>query len=101
MTVVGAVGRRALRRAAQLSWKLRLQPSPPGWIDLALGVPMMDTTRARTELGWEPSVTSLEALDDLLRGMRNAEGAPTPPLEPTAGGPMRAREVATGVGQKQ
>src|SRR5215203_668837 len=92
---------RALRAAADLSWKLRLQPSPPGWIDLALGVPMMDTTRARTELGWEPTMTSLEALDDLLQGIRNAEGAPTPPLEPGAGGPMRAREVATGIGQRQ
>lgn len=91
----------ALRGAAQLSWKLRLQPSPPGWVDLALGVPMMDTTRARTELGWEPSVSSLDALEDLLDGMRHAEGGPTPPLEPTAGGPMRAREVATGVGQRQ
>lgn len=92
---------RALRTAADLSWKLRLQPSPPGWIDLALGVPMMDTTRAREELGWEPTLTSLEALDDLLRGLRNAEGAPTPPLEPHAGGPLRARELATGVGQRQ
>lgn len=92
---------KALRAAADLSWKLRLQPSPPGWIDLALGVPMMDTTRAREELGWEPALTSLEALDDLLEGLRNAEGGPTPPLEPTAGGPMRARELATGIGQRQ
>lgn len=91
----------ALRGAAGLSWKLRLQPTSPGWIDLALGVPMMDTTRARTELGWEPSVSSLDALEDLLQGMRHAEGGPTPPLEPTAGGPMRAREVATGIGQTQ
>jgi len=91
----------ALRAAADLSWKLRLQPTSPGWLDLALGVPMMDTSRAREELGWEPTVTSLEALDDLLKGMRNAEGAPTPPLDPGAGGPMRAREVATGVGRKQ
>lgn len=92
---------KALRAAADLSWKLRLQPSPPGWIDLALGVPMMDSTRAREELGWEPTMTSLEALDDLLKGLRNAEGASTPPLEPAAGGPMRARELATGVGQRQ
>jgi UDP-glucose 4-epimerase len=92
---------KALRAAADLSWKLRLQPSPPGWVDLALGVPMMDTTRAREELGWEPTLTSLEALDDLLKGLRNAEGGPTPPLEPSAGGPMRAREFATGVGQRQ
>jgi UDP-glucose 4-epimerase len=90
-----------LRGAASLSWNLRLQPSSPGWIDLALGVPTMDTTRAREELGWEPTVSSLDALGDLLDGMRHAEGAPTPPLEPTAGGPLRVREFATGVGQKQ
>jgi UDP-glucose 4-epimerase len=91
----------ALRGAASLSWKLRLQPSPPGWIDLALGVPMMDTARAREELGWEPSVSSLDALEDLLQGMRHAKGGPTPPLQPTASGPLRAREVATGVGRSQ
>lgn len=91
----------ALRAAASLSWKLRLQPSSPGWIDLALGVPTMDTSRAREQLGWEPKRTSLEALDDLLEGMRHAEGAPTPPLEATAGGPLRVRELVTGVGQKQ
>lgn len=91
----------ALRGAASLTWKLRLQPTSPGWLDLALGVPAMDTSRARDELGWEPSVSSLDALEDLLQGMRNAEGGPTPPLDPTAGGPLRSREVATGVGQTQ
>jgi len=91
----------ALRGAAQVSWKLRLQPTSPGWIDLALGVPMMDTGRARAELGWEPSVSSLDALEDVLQGMRHADGGPTPPLEPTAGGPMRSGEVATGLGQTQ
>lgn len=91
----------ALRVAADLTWKLRLQPSSPGWIDLALGVPAMDTSRARELLGWEPQFTSLQALEDLLGGLRNAEGGPTPPLEPNAGGPMRIRELATGVGQRQ
>jgi nucleoside-diphosphate-sugar epimerase len=90
-----------LRAAADVTWKLRLQPSPPGWIDLALGVPMMDTSRARKELGWEPTASSLDALGDLLRGLRHAEGAPTPPLDPTAGGQARMREVATSAGQKQ
>ena len=90
-----------LRGAASLTWKLHLQPTPPGWLDLALGVPSMDTTRAREELGWEPTVSSLDALEDLLQGMRNADGGSTPPLEPTAGGPVRAREVATGVGKTQ
>jgi nucleoside-diphosphate-sugar epimerase len=91
----------ALRRAAELSWRLRLQPTSPGWIDLALGVPTMDTSRARDLLGWKPRFDSLEALDDLLGGMRSGEGAPTPPLEPHAGGPWRVREVATGVGRTQ
>jgi nucleoside-diphosphate-sugar epimerase len=91
----------ALRAAADLTWKMRLQPTSPGWLDLALGVPTMDTGRAREQLGWEPEMDSLQALDDLMRGMRNAEGAPTPPLEPKAGGPLRAGEFATGVGQKQ
>jgi UDP-glucose 4-epimerase len=91
----------ALRAAADLTWKLRLQPSSPGWIDLALGVPTMDTSRARELLGWEPKVTSLQALDELLAGLRHAEGGPTPPLEPKAGGPLRIKELATGVGQRQ
>lgn len=91
----------ALRVAADLTWKLRLQPTSPGWLDLALGVPAMDTSRAREQLGWEPTIDSLQALDDLMRGIRNAEGAPTPPLEPKAGGPLRVGEFATGVGQKQ
>src|SRR3954471_9884072 len=28
----------ALRRAADLTWRMRLQPSPVGWVDMALGV---------------------------------------------------------------
>jgi UDP-glucose 4-epimerase len=92
---------RLLRAAADLSWRLRLQPSPPGWIDLALGVPLMDTTRAAEELGWNPSLSSLEALEDLLGGLRGGEGFPTPPLHPQAGGPARIRELATGVGGRQ
>ena len=35
-----------LRGAAALTWKLRLQPSPPGWIDLALQTPLLDASRA-------------------------------------------------------
>jgi nucleoside-diphosphate-sugar epimerase len=91
----------ALRIAAELSWRLRMQPSSPGWIDLALGVPMMDTARAREELGWTPRTSSLAALGELLSGLRHAEGGPTPPLERGAGGPARVRELATGLGQRQ
>ena len=88
-----------LRAGAAASWKLRLQPTPPGWLYLALGVPIMDITRAREELGWQPRFTSARALLDLLGGMRDSAGLQTPPLRPDAGGPMRMREFATGVGR--
>jgi len=91
---------RVLRTAALASWKLRLQPTPPGWVDMALNVPLLDSTRAREELGWEPRHGSREALLDLMAGLREGDGAETPPLAPRAGGPMRIRELLTGVGRR-
>jgi UDP-glucose 4-epimerase len=88
------------RGLASLSWRLRLQPTPEGWLDLALGVPIMDTTRARTELGWRPARDSGQALLELIDGLREGAGAPTPPLDPTTGGPVRLRELLTGVGAR-
>jgi nucleoside-diphosphate-sugar epimerase len=90
-----------VRTAAALSYKLRLQPSEPGWLDMALGVPLMDTARAREELGWTPARTSVEALKELLAGIRERRGIDTPPLAPDTGGPLRVREVLSGVGQRQ
>jgi UDP-glucose 4-epimerase len=87
-----------LRGAAALSWKLRLQPSPPGWIDLALGVPLMDTSRARRVLGWEPRRTAVEALTELLDGLHDGADFPTPPLSSETTAPMRKQELRTGVG---
>jgi hypothetical protein len=90
---------RVLRAAAALTWRARLQPTPEGWLDMGLAVPVMDTTRARTELGWTPRRGAGEALLELLDGMRRRDGWPTPPLDPGAGGPLRVRELLTGVGR--
>jgi UDP-glucose 4-epimerase len=87
-----------LRRAAGLTWRMRLQPAPEGWVDMALAVPLMDTTRVRSELGWTPHHSSGGALLELLAGMRDRSGADTPPLDSGAGGPLRVRELLTGVG---
>ena len=89
---------RVLRGAAAATFKLRLQPSEPGWVDMGLAVPLMDVTRAREELGWQPQHSAADALVDLLEGMREGAGLDTPPLEPGGAGPLRAREFLSGVG---
>jgi nucleoside-diphosphate-sugar epimerase len=89
------------RRAMSLLWRLHLQPSPPGWLDLALGVPLLDTTRARKELGWSPRTPADAALRELLAGLREGAGEATPPLSPRTTEPARTGEVATGVGGRE
>jgi UDP-glucose 4-epimerase len=89
------------RAGARISWQLRLQPVSEGWLDMARSVPIMDTTRARTELGWEPERSADEALLDLLEGLRTGAGLDTPPLSKETSGPFRIREIMTGVGGRE
>jgi UDP-glucose 4-epimerase len=92
---------RPARAAVGLSWRLRLQPVTPGWLDMALNVPVMDTSRARTELGWSPQLSAEDALLDLLEGLRTGADFPTPPLSKETSGPFRIREILTGVGGRE
>jgi UDP-glucose 4-epimerase len=94
------IPRAALRTAAEVTFAARLQPSEPGWIDLALEVPLLDTTRARTKLGWKPTRSATEALRELIDAMRNGAGYDTPPLARATSGPARAREFLTGLGAR-
>ena len=71
---------RLLRLAADISWKAHLQPTPAGWVDLAIESPILDTSRARRELGWQPTRTSGEALCELLEGSADRAYGPTAPL---------------------
>ena len=41
-----------------------------------------------------------DALLELLGGIRDGAGADTPPLDQRAGGPLRIRELLTGVGAR-
>jgi nucleoside-diphosphate-sugar epimerase len=106
--VAAALGARTLplpaaaaRGVTAMSWRMHLQPTPPGWLDLGLGVPLMSTERARRELGWEPRITSLDALLELVDGIREGAGGPTPPLDPDTGGPARTGELLSGVGARE
>ncbi|HEX2235140.1 MAG TPA: NAD-dependent epimerase/dehydratase family protein [Actinomycetota bacterium] len=90
---------RLLRWGAAATWRLRLQPSPEGWVDMGYRAPIMDTSRARTELGWTPKYSSIEALRELLAGLRAGAGYPTPALEPDMGS-LRVKELLTGLGKR-
>jgi nucleoside-diphosphate-sugar epimerase len=89
-----------LRGAAAVTWRLRLQPSPKGWVDMALAVPVMNTERIRRELGWQAKKSSGDALLELLAGMRSGDGTDTPPMQGGGAGPFRIREFLTGIGRR-
>jgi hypothetical protein len=58
----------------------------------------METARARTELGWQPTVDADQSLRELIDGLRAGEGMATPPLAAGNAGLLRSKEIASGVG---
>jgi nucleoside-diphosphate-sugar epimerase len=75
----------AARVLVDATWRTRLQPTPPGWIDMALAVPVMSTARASAALGWTPTRSSTEALLEIMEGIADNAGAATPPLHSPKG----------------
>jgi UDP-glucose 4-epimerase len=73
---------RAVRAALHGAWLARLAALSPGWIDLAGGAPLLDTRRAREELGWRPQHSARSAVVDLLAGMAHGAGTASPVLRP-------------------
>lgn len=72
--------RPAARSAIAAAWGLHLLPASPHLFDAVLRLPLMDCTRARTELGWRPERTATEVLEEFLQGLQRGEGAPTEPM---------------------
>lgn len=89
----------AARAGLAVLWHAHLVPAEPALLDLALDLPLLDTTRIRTELGWAPRTSSVDALREALAGMARGAGGATPTL---AGDSVRGRldELATGVGER-
>jgi nucleoside-diphosphate-sugar epimerase len=86
-----------LRGIVDVAWRLHLVPVDPGWVDIARLTPLLDTTRARTELGWAPELDAGEALLETLSAMAAGEGGDTPVLRPRSGLPRRALEIVRGL----
>lgn len=89
-----------LRAAIRLTWRLHLQPTPVGWFDMGMRVPLLSSGRARDALGWTPSRSALDAVRDLLTGIGHGSGERTPPLDPSTGGPLRLEELTSGIGSR-
>src|SRR5919202_1851512 len=86
-----------VRAMVAAAWRLHLAPASPGLFDLALSLPVMDTSRIRTELGWTPSHTATDALAEVLKGMREGAGGPAPTLtERGCAGAARFRALGAG-----
>ncbi|WP_433221780.1 NAD-dependent epimerase/dehydratase family protein [Dactylosporangium sp. CS-047395] len=92
----------ALRAAAGLTWRLRLQPVDSGWVRLALAAPLMSSDRAATELGWRPQTDAAAALQELVDGLATHAHTVAPPLSGGAtmpgrpGGLLHGRLPGTG-----
>jgi UDP-glucose 4-epimerase len=87
-TIARAVGGRTLpvprlvlRFATSASYAARLQPSEPGWLDMATAGPLMDCRRILDETGWIADRSSVSALTELLAGMGDGAGGATVPLQ--------------------
>ena len=86
--VAGLLGGRPLplraapiRALLEAAWRLRLVPVDPGWLDIAVTVPLMSTERARSELGWSPVVDAATALREAVEGVADhTEVAASPHL---------------------
>jgi UDP-glucose 4-epimerase len=88
-----------VRAGLSAAWRLHVVPAEPRLLDLALQLPLLDTTRIRSELGWSPRVSSVDALREVLDAMADHAGGPTPPLAGDSAA-SRVHELATGVGER-
>lgn len=71
-----------LRAGVDVSWRLHLQQIDAGWLDMGFALPHLDSTRARTELGWQPTLSAPEVFAEVLDGMRTGASGPTAVLRP-------------------
>ncbi|MFD3975354.1 SDR family oxidoreductase [Streptomyces cyaneofuscatus] len=74
------VPRALVRTALAGAWRAHAVPASPHLFDAVLRLPVLDSSRAREVLGWQPTRTAQEALNAFLRGVREGRGEDTAPL---------------------
>ncbi|GAA4714830.1 SDR family oxidoreductase [Pseudonocardia yuanmonensis] len=63
-----------------LLFRLHALALSPGWFDVAVRTPVMDTGKARLELGWEPKIGTAEGVRILLEAVVEDATSPSPAL---------------------
>ncbi|WP_107657030.1 NAD-dependent epimerase/dehydratase family protein [Nocardia suismassiliense] len=76
------VPRRVLTAAAWAGWRLGLAPLHPGWLELADRASLVDTGKARRELGWSPKYDATAVVHELVTGLRTHRRGDSPVLAP-------------------
>lgn len=71
-----------VRAALSTAWHSRVVPVGPGWLDMAVHAPVLDTSRAERELGWRATWDGLDAVRDVVDGILDGAGTASPPLLP-------------------
>ncbi|HLS73688.1 MAG TPA: NAD-dependent epimerase/dehydratase family protein [Actinomycetaceae bacterium] len=72
----------ALRPLMSLAYQAHAVAADPGWLDMGMSVPVMDTGRARSELEWQPRHEAKDTLREMLTGMAEGEGTASPQMRP-------------------
>lgn len=73
-----------VRTALRTAYDARVVRADPGWLDMAMSVPVLDTTRIRSELGWAPRHSAADSLEELLGGIAVGQGLRSAPLRPAS-----------------
>lgn len=63
-----------VRALAAATYRLRVQPTDPGWLDMAAAVPVMDTAALREATGWSETVSAQDAVREVLDHLDGPEG---------------------------
>ncbi|WP_345750341.1 NAD-dependent epimerase/dehydratase family protein [Microbacterium rhizophilus] len=79
---------RVLRPLLNVAWRTHAVAADPGWLDMAMTAPIMDTSRAQRELDWRPRHGAKEALRELLTAMADGRGTGSAPMRPRADWPQ-------------
>lgn len=102
--VAAALGARAIHipsgvlgALVDLTWRARLQHIDRGWLDLAFSVPLLDCSRARSELGWAPKWSAPDALANFLDGVAHQGHTDSAPLRQRSIVDLLRRDVTDGL----